>query len=115
MICEKCRLNQRLQEACIQCRLDEAQQEAQTVKKEESCLRTETDAIAGELKRLSAHHLETKKMLTDRQREVAQLAELKAQLEGQVADFDSKITRTEQERYKTQNTECPHNSNSGTH
>ena len=43
---------------------------------------TETDAITGELKRLSAYHRETKEMLADRQSEVAQLTELKAQLEG---------------------------------
>ena len=63
----------------------------------------ETDAIAGELKRLSAHHRETKEMLADRQSEVAQLSELKAQLEGQVSVFYGKLTSTEQELCETQN------------
>ena len=63
----------------------------------------ESDAIAGELKRLSAQHRETKEMLADRQSEVAQLTELKAQLEGQVSGFYGKLARTEQELCKTQN------------
>jgi hypothetical protein len=103
MISQECRLNQRFQEVCIQCRLHEAQQEAQTVKKQESSPRSESDAIVGDLKRLSAKHRETKEMLAERQSEVAQLTMLKTQIENQVAAFNSKLTSTEKELCKTQN------------
>jgi hypothetical protein len=46
--------------------VDEAQQEAQTVKKQESSPRSESDAIVGDLKRVSAKHRETKEMLEER-------------------------------------------------
>jgi chromosome segregation ATPase len=69
----------------------------------EQLAEAETDATAGELKRLIAHHSETKEILANSQSKVGQLAELNAQLEGQIAVFDDKLAITEQELCQTQN------------
>ncbi len=58
---------------------------------------TETDAVGGELKRLSAHHRETKEMLADRQSKVAQLTELKTQIEVQVTGTEQELSKTQEE------------------